>query len=140
MKDGYQYWCKRCIKVYWEENQDKKREYLRKYHEENREKHLKHGREHYDENKELYRSSHLQRTYGISLADYDSMLITQKGKCAICGMTPEENGQRLSVDHDHATGEIRALLCNGCNRGLGGFRDSPILCGLAMSYLYKYGR
>jgi hypothetical protein len=52
-------------------------------------------------------------------------------ECVICG----EQGQ-LVVDHDHATGKIRGLLCNHCNRGLGHFRDSPMLLEFAAQYLY----
>lgn len=41
----------------------------------------------------------LQRTYGITLQEYDTMLHDQEGGCAICRRPP--NGFRLSVDHDH---------------------------------------
>ena len=49
----------------------------------------------------------------------------------ICG----DEGQ-LVVDHDHQTGKVRGMLCNHCNRGLGHFRDSPMLLEFAAQYLY----
>lgn len=51
-------------------------------------------------------------------------------ECVICGA-----GGPLVVDHDHSTGEIRGMLCNHCNRGLGHFRDDPLLLEFARMYL-----
>ena len=52
-------------------------------------------------------------------------------ECVICGAN-----EKLVVDHDHKTGKIRGLLCNHCNRGLGHFRDDPMLLEFATQYLY----
>lgn len=61
---------------------------------------------------------------GCSLEQYEKLLKSQDGKCAICGAvsghtTKRGSKAKLAVDHDHKTGEIRGLLCNRCNRGLG---------------------
>lgn len=52
-------------------------------------------------------------------------------ECVICGDMND-----LVVDHDHVTGNVRGMLCNHCNRGLGHFRDSPMLLEFAAQYLY----
>jgi hypothetical protein len=62
------------------------------------------------------REYHLKKTYGINLEQYDLLLKKQDNKCAICKRHSSEFPKRLSVDHDHKTGEIRGLLCTHCNR------------------------
>src|SRR4051812_31058448 len=71
------------------------------------------------------REAHLKRRYNLTPGEYDSMLKAQGGRCAICRTDdPKSNGGRsFAVDHDHATGEVRGLLCAPCNRGLGYFGD-----------------
>lgn len=65
----------------------------------------------------------LKHRFGLSPEDYQEILDAQKGVCGICKKTPEENGKRLAVDHDHATGDIRGLLCGSCNLSLGVLGD-----------------
>lgn len=79
----------------------------------------------------------LLRRYGITKEEWESLLETQGNKCAICRRGPEgfKNHARLFVDHDHATGRIRGLLCGTCNSGLGHFKDSPDLLRMAATYL-----
>lgn len=76
------------------------------------------------------------RKYGITLDDYNKMFEEQDGGCAICGDTKDE---RLHVDHNHDTGEVRGLLCNNCNRALGLLQDSPYIVSTAYKYLTKRG-
>ena len=60
------------------------------------------------------RARRLMTLYGITLAQYASMLKRQGGRCAICGRPPKR--RNLDVDHDHATGRVRGLLCFNCNK------------------------
>lgn len=80
-----------------------------------------------------WRNAWLQRKFNISAEIYDIMLKKQNGVCAICSNT-NDNGRRLAVDHDHQTGQIRGLLCNGCNRALG-FVERPEWIKLAGTYI-----
>ena len=90
----------------------------------------------YAANPEEFRRKRLEREFGITLVDYDQMLAAQGGGCAICGGLSSD-GRRLAVDHDHATGVVRGLLCADCNRGLGIFDDDPECLQAAISYLYR---
>lgn len=82
-----------------------------------------------------YRRENLKR-YGITLEIYQEMFSRQRGVCAICkNPTNHKYGRRLDVDHDHATGIVRGLLCCKCNRGLGYFRDNADYLIQAALYL-----
>ena len=64
------------------------------------------------------------------------MLVEQGGGCAICGREAwEERCGKLHVDHCHASGKVRGLLCEKCNHGIGEFRDDPVLLVQAVAYL-----
>ena len=88
--------------------------------------------------------SHLHRTYGIREPDYWAMHKAQGGVCAICGLAESKvsnmNGKvtRLCVDHCHATGVVRALLCSDCNLLLGRANDDPARLRRMADYLDKY--
>jgi hypothetical protein len=58
------------------------------------------------------------------------MLADQAGAGAICKVAPA-----VHVDHDHATGAVRALLCFNCNGGLGQFKDNPEVLHAAAYYV-----
>jgi hypothetical protein len=77
------------------------------------------------------RTYHLKRRYGISAQDADAMLEAQGGLCAICKVAPA-----VHVDHDHATGAVRAFLCFNCNGGLGQFKDDPDVLRAAAEYVH----
>jgi hypothetical protein len=90
-------------------------------------------------NPDYHKSLKIKKMYGITIDTYNEMLTEQKGCCAICAK-PESNEIKgkvtsLAIDHDHATGAIRALLCSNCNRGLGLFNDSVELLAKAHEYV-----
>jgi len=51
---------------------------------------------------------------------------------------PAEVPQRLCVDHNHQTGEVRGLLCQKCNTGIGNMKDSIKILSQAILYLKKH--
>lgn len=75
--------------------------------------------------------------YGMTPERYMQIYEAQKGKCAVCGELPPEGKykRRLCIDHCHATGKIRALLCNGCNVALAHARESPIILTALIKYV-----
>lgn len=78
------------------------------------------------------RARALLAKYGITVKDYAAMWVRQGGECAICGTPLDENAH---VDHDHATGVVRGLLCLGCNVGIGSFAESIERLWMAIHYL-----
>ncbi|MHB8511486.1 MAG: endonuclease VII domain-containing protein [Actinomycetota bacterium] len=78
---------------------------------------------------------HLLRTYGMTIDEFLEMLAKQGRLCAICGIPLRVSKRGTAVDHDHATGRVRGILCGNCNRGLGMFQDQASLLRAAASYL-----
>ena len=66
------------------------------------------------------------------------MLQEQNNSCAICGINQSETVRKLSVDHNHETNQVRGLLCNACNLGLGQFKDSVVFLSYAIEYLEQH--
>jgi hypothetical protein len=101
--------------------------------------------EHYDRyhenNPDAQRIANLSRYQGMTMADYDALLLKQGGVCAVCGRpeTQRRHGKTrlLSVDHDHDTGTVRGLLCSRCNTSLGYSLDDPTRLRAAADYLER---
>lgn len=91
----------------------------------------------YLNNKDKHKDATLKKVYGITLLEYHKMLVKQKHKCAICGILQDKNKKYFAVDHDHVTGEIRGILCERCNQGLGYFRDNIDILMNAITYLLR---
>ena len=93
-------------------------------------------------NADHFRSRRFKKEYGIDFAQYQQMLLDQKGVCAICEK-PETKMQNdtirlLSVDHDHTTGAIRGLLCANCNLSIGYACDDVTVLRKAIAYLENH--
>ena len=89
--------------------------------------------------KEEHRARVLMSRFGLTVDAYDAMVNVQGGVCAIC-REQCASGMRLSVDHDHMTGEVRGLLCKICNVAIGHLKDDPELLRRAAEYLERRRR
>jgi len=64
------------------------------------------------------------------------LMIIQNSKCGICfkPFDPERNNLK-HLDHCHATGKVRGLLCNKCNVSLGHMEDSIERLEMCIKYI-----
>lgn len=153
MEDGFRY-CPKCknAKELWEFYKVNNRNHYSTYcktcqsefnkevnaKSEVRDKRLRKNKERSKEQIEKYVDSDLKRKYGISLDDYNRMLLNQDFKCDICALNTKDNAQRFCVDHDHKTGKVRGLLCSQCNFLLGCSYECPEILSNAVIYLKKH--
>jgi len=86
-------------------------------------------------NDERIRSFNYKKKYGITLSEYNRMLIEQWHCCKICGKHESDLNYTLKVDHCHTTGAVRGLLCNECNVGISMLKENKIVFKNAMKYL-----
>ncbi len=84
------------------------------------------------------RDKYLQRKYGISLKQYNVILKKQGGACAICKRPRSAFKNSLAVDHDHATGEVRGLLCFYDNKRVVGRHNKESVKKLVAYILPEY--
>ncbi len=76
----------------------------------------------------------LRIRYGLTVEQFDELWAQTDGLCTIC-KKPESRARRLSLDHDHLTGEIRGFLCSRCNLMLGHMSDDADRLEQAARYL-----
>jgi recombination endonuclease VII len=153
--DGLDSYCRPCkAKKQKQIPREKMQEYQNRWRAKNGDRVRQKGRERYAANPERakgaqqrYQAKHRTviaerrrvvtlRQYGITPAEYDARLAAQDGRCAICrSEDPQHWSGRFQVDHDHATGLIRGLLCAPCNGGIGLLGDTPTCLQAAINYL-----
>lgn len=89
-------------------------------------------------NPNYHKEQHSLTKWGLTLTDQAEILAGQGGGCAICGVVTPGGRGGWHVDHNHAEGHVRGLLCARCNLGLGYFRDSRETLTAAARYLEEY--
>ena len=93
--------------------------------------------------KKIERNGVLKRNYGITLDDYNEILIKQNHVCAICGgeetLIIKGKNRDLAVDHNHETGKVRGLLCSKCNTAIGFFNEDIRIIKTAIRYIKDDG-
>lgn len=89
-----------------------------------------------------HKNNTLLRKYGITVEQYNEMLVKQNGKCKICDNAQLSGNQwgryNLVVDHCHKTNIVRGLLCSSCNRGIGLMKESINSFKNAIIYLEEF--
>lgn len=102
-------------------------------------KHAESNRRWRERNPDKVRALDIKR-YRITPDEYDALLASQAGVCAVCGGLPGGRRKNLDVDHDHDTGQVRGLLCNRCNLVLGKVQDDSELLNLLAEYVRSAAR
>lgn len=113
-RDGLQVYCKTC-------SNEKSKQWRRN-----------NPRDRTDSNRKFW----YKNAYGITFEQKVEMIAAQDG-CAICHRALDsEKGSH--VDHDHATGALREILCGRCNMALGLFGEDTAVLRSAIAYLDKH--
>lgn len=91
-----------------------------------------------------------QRLYGLAPEELQNLVASQEGACAICDCVPQVEdtlhpryhrgyaSAMLHIDHCHATGKVRGLLCGKCNALLGLADENPATLLAAVEYLARH--
>ena len=87
-------------------------------------------KEHFERNPRAMKKYNLKKYFGLSLEQFDAMMIRQNGLCAVC-----REEKKLYVDHCHKTQVVRGLLCNNCNLLLGHAQEERTRLEAAIRYL-----
>lgn len=111
-RDGYDFYCKPCKK----------------------ERHTEWRKANPEKAAAIYAKAARKQNYGITQSEYEELLLIHGSTCSLC----LEDKPKLVIDHDHATGKVRGLICHKCNNGLGAFRDDVELLQKAIRYLKEY--
>lgn len=111
-KDGLSHWCSKC-NIKYEHSQDRT-EYKKEYN---------------------------IKSYGISLEEYNIILINQDNRCPGCNRKFDNKNKitKPNIDHNHSTNKVRGLLCGKCNTILGYANDNITVLYNLIKYLEKYG-
>lgn len=115
------------------------RAWRRSYSEVNRARELENQRAWRERNPEKMQAKTYARTLrkrGLTKEQHQAMIVAQGNRCLICGGASTD-GRALRIDHNHTTDQVRGLLCNSCNLGLGKFKDDPAILRAAAEYLER---
>lgn len=138
-----------CRKCYGREWRKKHPGYSQKSYSRTREKQLEQGRVRYRQNKEKVaqywkefrkrfpqkrRDWQLRKDYGITLNEYNEMVLAQNNSCRLCNISPIK---KPVVDHNHTTGKVRGIVCHGCNTLIGFFESRPQAIDNIKQYLME---
>jgi Rps23 Pro-64 3,4-dihydroxylase Tpa1-like proline 4-hydroxylase len=158
-KDGYADRCKVCLcedrKIYYSKNKEQiieqQKEYKKlneqickerslKYRERTREQAKQRAKTWYSQNKERAKKTNRKnklKQYGLTVDQYNQLIENQNNSCLICKKEFSEQ-IKSHIDHCHASGKVRGILCQKCNQGIGLFYESLESLQSAIEYLKKH--
>lgn len=137
---GLQPACKTCVKKINREqyikNRDARLAYQKEHYQLNAEEIKQYGKNWRKANLEYTKNYDRLRKYGLTPEEFFALLDSQNHCCAICDK-PLTKTLHTHVDHNHATGLVRGVLCHGCNTGIGLFKESILSLEKAIQYLQR---
>ena len=141
--DGRYSQCRECRKKCYQKNKEKTSVRARQYYKENAEQKKAYQNDRRKrkmaENPDWKRLTEMAYKTGKTFEEveawFNKQWMKQQAQCAICGEVFCGNDH---IDHDHTTNELRGLLCNLCNVGIGALKDSPEVCLKANEYLTSF--
>lgn len=84
------------------------------------------------------REYRILKNYGLTSKAWNEMFAGQGNVCAICSTDSPGGAGHWHTDHDHISGNVRGILCDQCNKGLGNFKDSVEFLTSASIYLLQH--
>ena len=132
---------KSANKAYYQKHKEKLQSSNAEYYQEHREEILSKEKLNYEQSPERKRaklSSAIKTKHGIDIDEYERLVkkfnSEQNGCCKICG----RDDVKLVLDHNHETGEHRALLCSQCNAGIGCLKEDPMILLSAYNFILGF--
>lgn len=142
-KDGKSRRCKKCCQAYYLADLEKNRTRSRDRYRNNIDQVKSRAKAYGLKNRRHITAYQRHYLYGVTDEQFQQMVKDQSNLCAACGLSERVKSKQgvtmpLSVDHNHATKEVRGLLCRRCNSVLGLAGDSKNVLTKLISYLEKY--
>jgi len=81
----------------------------------------------------------LKHRYNLTPQSFISLVEAHDFKCAICEDQLDLENKQFAGDPNHNTGEVRGMLCQACNKGIGLLKDNPSVLKRAATYLENRG-
>lgn len=122
-------------RAYYQANKDRLAEQRRAERERNKDRVRETNKRYRAANRETLAQKQRLRAYGLSVAEFSALLEQQGHVCASCRGPFPKDTKHQHIDHDHATGKVRGVLCRDCNLALGNVKDSVERLEALIAYL-----
>lgn len=140
--DNFAHQCRECcsltLSINYKQKRTERLRYKKQHYEENKAIYLQKCKAYYEKNKieiqKRRKEQRMQKLYGISLEEKNTLFLKQGNMCAICKNTTF-TGNNWHTDHNHKTNKIRGILCGKCNQLIGLANDDIIILESAIHYL-----